>query len=454
MKIKRVVLIVLAVAMVAFATLSAGAVAFQTRRATINSSGTGADADSWNVDLSAGGRFVAFGSDATNLVPGDTNGYTDAFVHDFTTGKTTRVSVRSNGNQADQGDPYSGYYAVAISATGRYVAFDSGASDLVAGDTNTHYDVFVHDRTTGKTERVSVRSNGNEGNGESYYNVDISADGRFVTFSSDATNLVPGDTNGATDVFVRDRQTGKTTRVSVRSNGNEGNDASGAYALAMTADGRFITFDSTAATLVGGDTNGYPDIFVHDRSTGKTTRVSVRSNGNQGNASSRENADLSSNGRFVTFSSDATNLVTGDANGFMDVFLHDRQTGKTTLVSVRTNGNQANDDSGFGTGGYYDTMLRMSADGRYVAFASNATNLITGDTNGYMDVFVHDRTTGTTRRASVRSNGSEGNNGSGEYGVAMTRDGRFVGYASYATNLAPGDNNGAEYDIYVSGPLH
>lgn len=441
-----------AAAMVVFAASPAGAAAFKTRRATVNSGGMGANSNSWNVDLSAGGRFVAFGSDATNLVKGDTNGYTDVFVHDFTTGKTTRVSVRSNGSQADQGDPYSGYYAVAISATGRYVAFDSGASDLVPGDTNGYYDMFVHDRKTGKTTRVSVRSNGNEANDESYYNVDISADGRFVAFSSDATNLVKGDTNGYADAFVHDRVTGKTTRVSVRSNGNEGDDYSSYYSLAMTADGRFVTFDSGSTNLVGGDTNGVYDIFVHDRTTGKTTRVSLRSNGDEGDGDSYENADLSSSARFVTFSSDATNLVNGDTNGYTDVFVHDRQSGKTTRVSVRSNGNQANDASGFGTGGYYDTMLRMSADGRYVAFASNASNLVTGDTNGYMDVFVHDRTTGKTRRISVRSNGNEGNNGSGEYGVAMTRDGHFVGYASYATNLAPGDNNGTDYDVYVSGP--
>jgi hypothetical protein len=438
-------------AAIMIATMLPASAAFRTERASVRSNGDGADAYSWNVDVSGNGRFVVFCSDSTNLVPGDTNSSTDVFVHDRQTGKTTRVSVASNGDQAEGSS--SGYYAVAISASGRYVAFDSGASNLVGGDTNTYYDIFVHDRVTGKTRRVSIRSNGNEGNGDSYANIDISGDGRFVTFASDATNLVAGDTNATTDVFVNDRQTGKTTRVSVASNGgeaDEGDPYSGYDAVAISASGRYVAFDSGASDLVAGDSNSYYDVFVHDRSTGKTRRVSVRSNGNEGNDGSYENVDISGDGRFVTFSSDATNLVAGDANTYTDVFVHDRQTGKTTRVSVRSNGNESNGDSGFGAGTYYDTMLRISAGGRYVAFASNATNLVAGDINGYMDVFRHDRTTGKTIRMSVRSNGNEGNDGSGEYGVAMSSDGSLVAYASYATNLAPGDANGSEYDIYAS----
>jgi hypothetical protein len=449
----RKVSVVALAAAITIATMLPAAAAFRTERASVRSNGDGADADSWNVDVSGNGRFVVFCSDATNLVPGDTNGFTDVFVHDRQTGKTTRVSVASNGDQADEGTPYSGYYAVAISASGRYVAFDSGASDLVAGDTNDYYDIFVHDRVTGKTRRMSVRSNGNEGDNDSFQNMDISGDGRFVTFASDASNLVADDTNATTDVFVHDRQTGKTSRVSVASDGGQADEDSpysGFYAVAMSASGRYVAFDSGASDLVGADTNGYYDVFVHDRSTGKTRRVSVRSNGNEGNGGSYENVDISGDGRFVTFSSDATNLVAGDTNGYTDVFVHDRQSGKTTRVSVRSNGNESNDDTGFGAGTYYDTMLRISAGGRYVAFVSNATNLVGGDINGYMDVFRHDRTTGKTIRMSVRSNGNEGNNGSGEYGVAMSSDGSLVAYASYATNLAPGDANGIEGDIYAS----
>jgi Tol biopolymer transport system component len=423
---------------------------------TVNSQEEGADDGSWNVDISANGRFVVFCSDAENLVPNDDNESTDVFVRDRKTGKTRRVSVHSNGTQADEGDPASGYYAVAISANGRYVAFDSGATDLIGNDDNGDYDMFVHDRKTGRTRRVSVRSNGTEADGATYNNVDISANGKFVAFTSDAENLVGDDDNGYEDVFVHNRETGRTRRVSVHSNGtqaDEGEPYSGYYALAMTPDGRYVAFDSGASDLIGNDDNGYYDIFVHDRKTGRTRRVSLANNGDEGDEDSYEQVDISANGKLVAFSSEAENLVGDDDNGYKDVFVRNRETNKTRRVSVRSNGDQADEDSGFGDGGYYDTMLRMSATGRFVSFSSAATNLVNGDTLGYEDVFIHDRRTGKTRRVSIKRNGDEGNEGSGLYGVAMTPDGRYVAYASYATNLAPGDANGTEYDIYLSGPL-
>jgi archaellum component FlaF (FlaF/FlaG flagellin family) len=454
LKTLRVLAVVTALAISAISLPAAGFPDnFKTRRMSVRSNGDGANANSWNVDVSANGRFVAFISEADNLVPDDGNSRADVFVHNRKTGKTRRVSVRSNG---DEGDEDSGYSAVAISATGRFVAFDSEATDLVGGDTLGNDDIFVHDRSTGKTRRVSVRSNGDEGDSDSYTNVDISADGKFVAFSSEAENLVPGDDNAHTDVFVHNQETHKTRRVSVRSNGDQadqGDPYSGDYAVAISATGRFVAFDSGASDLVSDDDNGNPDIFVHDRSTGKTRRVSVRSNGEESDGESYENVDISADGKFVAFPSNAFNLVPNDDNGYMDVFVHNRTTGKTRRVSLRSNGDEADDDSGFGSGGYYDTMLRISATGRFVAFASKATNLVGGDTLGYMDVFIHDRKTGMTRRVSVKANGDEGDDGSGEYGVAMTSDGRFVGYASYATNLAPGDANGSGYDIYLSGPL-
>src|SRR5207245_298074 len=234
---------------------------------------------------------------------------------------------------------------VALSADGRFVAFTSVATNLVAGDANGVSDVFVHDRQAGTTERVSVDSAGSEGNGAST-GVALSADGRFVAFTSVATNLVAGDTNGAADVFVHDRQTGTTERGSVDSAGSEGNGAS--TGVALSADGRFVAFTSAATNLVAGDTNGVTDVFVHDRQTGTTERVSVDSAGIEGNGASAGVA-LSADGRFVAFTSVATNLVAGDTNGAADVFVHDRGTTDTTpptapgnLVATAVSSNQIN----------------------------------------------------------------------------------------------------------------
>ena len=270
-----------------------------------------------------------------------------------------------------------------ISANGRFVAFTLFASNLVPGDTNET--VHVHDRKTGITTLVSVDSAGNEGNGNSGV-ASISANGRFVTFTSIASNLVPGDTNETQDVFVHDRKTGITTRVSVDSAGNEGNRAStergntGSFGSSITANGRFVAFMSSASNLVPGDTNETEDVFVHDRKTGITTRVSVNSAGNEGNNGSF-GGSISANGRFVAFESGASNLVPGDTNETGDVFVHDRKTGITTLVSVDSAGNEGNDTS---------FAPSLSANGRFVTFTSIASNLVPGDTNGVEDVFVHE----------------------------------------------------------------
>ncbi len=197
-----------------------------------------------------------------------------------------------------------------------------------------------------------------------------------------------------------------------------------------------MAFESNASNLVSGDTNGRPDVFVHDRQTGATERVSMASDGTQGNSDSGSPA-LSTDGRYVVFRSWATNLVPNDTNNMGDVFVHDRQTGETTLVSVASDGTQANRHS-------YSRSITF--DGRYVVFYSDADNLVPGDTNGTWDVFVHDRQTGTTERVSVASDGTQPNNFSND--PAITDDGRYVAFRSDASNLAPGDTNGYE-DIFV-----
>jgi Tol biopolymer transport system component len=407
------------------ATLSAQV----TERVSLSTGGALGNDNSDQASISADGRYVAFASLATNLVAGDTNGVSDIFVRDRQTGTTVRASVATGGAQADGAS-----YYPSISADGRYVAFLSHATNLVPGDTNGLEEIFVRDRQTGTTERVSVATGGAQADGFSFL-PSISADGRYVAFSSTATNLVTGDTNHAEDVFVRDRQIGTTECVSLDSSGVQGNNSS--LVCAISADGRYVAFGSFATNLVAGDTNGANDIFVRDRQTGTTERVSVATGGAQGNFGS-QNPSISADGRYVAFTSDATNLVPGDTNGREDVFVHDRQAGTTERVSLDSGGAQGNDLSDFSPS--------ISADGRYVAFMSYATNLVPGDTNGVFDVFVRDRHAGTTERMSVATGGWQGN-GTSEL-PSISANGRYVAFESSATNLVPGDSNGS-FDIYV-----
>ena len=409
----------------------------ETRRLSVASGGMQGNSSSLEPSLSADGRYVGFASVASTLVAGDTNGASDVFVHDRQTGETRRVSVASDGTQGNSQsiEPW-------LSVDGRYVAFASVASTLVAGDTNGVYDVFVHDRQTGETQRVSVASNGAQGNLESHQ-PSLSADGRYVAFPSLATTLVAGDANGTRDVFVHDRQTGETQRVSVASDGTPGNGASGTTANqtterpSLSADGRYVAFSSLASTLVAGDSNGALDVFVHDRHTGETQRVSVAIDGTQGNGAS-DQPSLSADGRYVAFSSLARTLVPGGTSGPQHVFVHDRQTGETGLVSAASDGTHGNRTS---------IQASLSADGRYVAFASLASTLIAGDTNGVFDVFVHDRQTGQMRRVSVARDGTQGNLSSQL--PSLSADGGSVAFQSDAA-LAAGDTNNA-IDVFVVG---
>ena len=311
-----------------------------TTRVSLDSSGRQANDASWSPAISADGCLVAFSSNAFNLVADDTNGQPDVFLHDCRTGLTTRLSVDSSGKEANGWT-----YGFALSADGRFAAFESGADNLVPNDTNGHTDIFVHDRQTGSTTRVSVAASGAESNNGSSSPA-LSADGRFVAFESWASNLVPEDTNGQPDIFVHDRTTGAVALASVDSTGEQANYWS--YQPAISADGRFVAYQSYASNLVADDSNTAYDIFVHDRLTGATTRVSVDSRGVQANAHSFE-PDLSADGRLVVFHTAASNLVPGDTavcedpwgtHNCVDVFVHDRRTGTTTRISVDSLGVQ------------------------------------------------------------------------------------------------------------------
>lgn len=349
------------------------AVTGETRRISVNSSGAQADAGSNYTAISSDGRFVVLQSDATNLVPSDTNFTSDVFIHEILSGQTTLISTDSAGIQGNNrsDDP-------TVSANGRFIAFHSDASNLAAGDFNSNRDIFLHDRQTAQTSILSVTHLGNSGNGRSD-DPAISSDGRFVAFWSEATDLVPADTNGFSDVFLHDQQSGNTILISTNSTGGQGDQDSNYPCI--SSDGRLIAFHSDASNLVLGDGNGGRDIFIHDRLSGQTTLVSRDTNGIAGNNMSAD-PSISADGRYIAFWSAAANLVPGDTNNDWDVFVRDLQLGVTSRVSIASNGSQALSGSSF--------YPSISSDGRYVAFQSDASNLVAGDL-GNRDIFVHDR---------------------------------------------------------------
>jgi Tol biopolymer transport system component len=398
-------------------------------RVSVASDGSQANGSSEAPSISSDGRIVAFISDATNLVAGDTNGAADVFVHDLDAGITARVSVASDGTQADDES-----FTLSLSPNGQFVAFGSYATNLVAGDTNGVIDVFVHDRNTGTTERVSIPSDGTQANGESISPA-ISSDGRFVAFQSDATNLVANDTNNKSDIFVRDRQAGTTRRVSVTSGGSQANGDS--ISPAISANGRFVAFSSEASNLVGGDTNNKADIFLHDRQNDTTELIVGPAEFDTGSGVIIVAPAISPDAGFVGLESDADDLVSGDTNNRFDTFLIDRDTLAAERVSVSSSEVQGNSDS---------SRPSISSNNRYVVFSSMATNLVSQDTNGSEDVFVRERDADQTRRVSLAFDGSEGDNDS--FSAAISGDGRFVAFASFAENLVKNDTNGS-VDIFV-----
>jgi TolB protein len=398
----------------------------------VNLTDTGAQATEYRSEVAAmtpGARYIVFTSAAPNLADGDTNETWDVFLRDRQTASTTLISVSLTGTPAD-----SSSYGNAVSADGRYVMVTSLASNLVPGDGGDNvFQVYVRDRWLRTTSRVSESGTGVPANGSTYGNA-MSPDGRYLALASDATNLVPGDTNDATDVFIRDRARNTIDRVNVSTAGAEAN--AGSYEVAVSADGRYVAFTSDATNLVPGDTNDATDVFIRDRARNTTSRLSLSGGGRQADAGSRH-VSLSSDGRYVAFTSDATNLVPGDTNGNSDVFVRDRDRNGTERMSLSGVAAQAVGDS-------YDTSL--SSDGRYVAFTSDAANLVPGDTNGNSDVFVRDRRSRAITRASLSSIGVEGNDFSA--GPALAPDGRFIAFDSIATNLVPGDTN-AVGDVFL-----
>ena len=429
-------------------------------RISVASDGTQGNDRSGEPSISRDGRYVAFSSLADNLVPDDTNKRKDVFVHDLLTRQTTRISVSSTGDQADGGSsqPH-------ISADGRYVTFASTAENLVTADSNNVEDIFVHDRETGETTRVSVSSTGEEGNGKSYAPY-ISGDGRYVTFVSAASNLVPDDVNSCEpsfshadghcpDIFVHDRQTGKTELVSVNSDGRQVNGESGYHSRpSISDDGRYVAFnrwdvDSPSAFVLDR-------VWIRDRENRTTTTVSVVEYGGWQHS---WQPSMSADGLRVAYQSMTKDTISGETNlcrgisgiACPHVYVYDRESGETVRVSVDSQGRQ-------GLDGYSD-MPRTSADGNYVVFSSAASNLVPNDTNNYCDttgdqqtnnscydIFIHNLSTSTTTRVSVRPDGEEANNNS--YTPAVSAQGEYIAFESSADNLVDDDTNETA-DVFV-----
>jgi Tol biopolymer transport system component len=418
------------------AALAGTPAAPRTERVSVSSSGAQGDRGSeGGATLSTGGRFAAFSSLSHNLVPGDTNNKQDVFVRDRWTHNTERVSLSSSGKQGNDES-----YGASVSGNGRYVVFLSMATNLVSGsDRNGHDpDAFVRDRKLHRTFRVSVSTTGKQGSVSS--RAAISADGRSVAFVS-SSQLAPQDTrNQRRDVYVRNLRTNRTELVSASLGGKSGDWYS--VEPSVSGDGRFVAFTSRATNLVAATKFKVADVYVRDMKAHKTRLVSVNSSGDPATRRSFL-PSISSDGRFVAFTSIAA-LVGDDTNGLDDVYLRDVQSGTTQRVSVSTSGAQSTrDHSEFGV---------VSEHGEFVAFQSGLSDeLVPGDANGpLIDILVRDVARHTTTRVDVNDAGLQANDNSS--GPSISHDGRFVGFWSQATNLATPDTN-HKGDAFVRGPL-
>jgi Tol biopolymer transport system component len=397
--------------------------------------------DSDRAAISAGGRFVAFASIADNLVPGDNNFSSDVFVRDRRTDTTERVSV---GPLGVEGDGNSGMLAglgnVDISRDGRFVAFASESSNFVAGDVPFTADVFVHDRTTHTTELISRGTDGLPAGGST--GPSISGDGRLVAFRSFSDRLVPeGNPDFRDHVFVVDRLTHAIERIDLANDGTLSD--GGALNVRISADGSVVAFDSDASNLVPGDGDQAFDVFVRDRRRGRTEGVSNRRPSDTFNGQSLLSS-ISGDGRFVGFESTDPTLVRDDGNGFFsDAFVFDREGRRLRLVSRNRDDEPGNDDS-------FDP--HVSDDGRFVVFSSRASNLVRRDTNQSVDVFRRDLEEGRTERLAADDISEDQPFGFDVVATAITPNAGRVALLTRA-DLAPEQDVGFFVaDVYVLEP--
>lgn len=398
--------------------------------------GAQGNGQSRGASVSADGRFVVFESAADNLFAGDRNGASDVFVKDLSTGLVLLVSA---GIKGAPGAGASGQ--ASISADGRFVVFESLAEDLVADDTNLQSDVFVRDLQTGSTTRASLSAAGVEAS-LGAANAAISANGRFVAFVSVSDNLVPGSDSFASRVYLKDLLDGSLRIVNTSAPGQLASTLS--RNPSVSADGRYVAFETGAANLLPGDSNSAFDIYVKDVQTGAIIRASISPTGVQGGAPSTA-ATISDDGAFVVFQSTSTFGLADDTNLMSDVFRKNLLTGALDRVSVGARGAQLQD------GAFVDAQDALSADGRYVVFQSAASNLVGNDTNGNSDLFIKDLLHGPIARVSSEVSDAAGNGPSTS--AAISGDGRYIVFESLATDL-DGDDTNALKDVFrVANPL-
>ncbi len=415
-------------------------------RQSAGDGGVGGDGASTDPSISADGRYVAFHSAANNLSGADDDFVVNVFVRDTVANTTTLVSRQSAGDGGAGADGSS--FFAAVSDDGRYVAFHSAATNLSTADTDLVNDVFVRDTVANTTTLVSRQSAGDGGLGGDAASsfAAISADGRFVAFQSAATNLSTSDDDLVTDVFVRDTATSTTTLASRQStvDGGLGGDAASDSA-AISADGRFVAFQSAATNLSGVD-SGFIDVFVRDLVAGTTTLASRQSAGEGGaaaNAGSLE-PSISADGGQVAFHSGANNLSAVDNDLFLNVFVRDLGASTTTLASRQSAGGAGGDAN--------SSFAAISADGRYVGFHSDADNLSAADNNAFTNVFVRDLATNVSTLVSRQSAADGGAGGdAASDSAAVSGDGRYVAFQSAATNLSGVDS--AVIDVFVRDVL-
>ncbi|MFK5984834.1 MAG: hypothetical protein QM479_05365 [Pseudomonadota bacterium] len=406
-----------------------------TTRVSVDSNGAETNQQSGLIRISGNGQDIAYlSADSPSF------NHSDAFV--YSSGQKIRVHNNTQGNYP-QTSPSHSITSNSSSADGRYIVFSSNAFNLLASNMNEGTNIFLRDTLTNTTKLINSATDGSKADNHSSHS-SISSDGRYILFESDATNLVANDTNNTRDIFRYDTNTQEIIRVSmatggvIESNGNSENPS-------MSSDGRYIIFKSVASNLVANDTNGSPvkDVFVYDTVTKNTNRVSVNSNGDQGTGGKSNNfiygdsPSVSLNGDIFVFSSRYTNLVNNDNNNVSDIFIHIKSTGETRRISVDANGGEANNVSGYPI---------ISPDANYITFQSDASNLVSSDTNSTSDIFLLNRTTGLITRVSVDSNGLQANGSS--FSPSISDDGQFISFTSYASNLVANDTD-YDQDIFV-----
>ncbi|WP_055567379.1 TolB family protein [Streptomyces atriruber] len=416
-------------------TSASAAAAPRTERVSLGVAGAESNAASTNPSISADGRYVAFVSESRNLVANDTNGTPDAFVRDMLTGKTERVSVKSNGKAS-----HGVVREVSLSPDGRYVVFTSTADDLVSGDPNDLDDVFLHDRSTGRTQRISPTGASYDGlRSLLTYGPVVSGDGRHVAYASGAEDLVAGDANKRDDVFLYDRKTKKTELAQLTNAGGHGEGDAYEPAFAGGSGGRYLAFTSNTTDLAGvEDHASATDVFLRDREKGTTELISIPHGYNRKTPS--WGASLSGDARFVAFTSASRVLrPEGPApTGAHNVFLYDRESKRMRLVGAAQDGTPA--DAG-------SDDVSLSGDGRFAAFTSAASNLTPDADDSSADVFLRDMVTGEVRLVSVESEPVSEDTMPGRR-TGVTDGGGAVVFDSPAGNLVPGDTNGTA-DVFL-----